>query len=154
VRKVFFPAATRFEGVNRVQYGSYNHVFTIVVKGFSFHIGSMVRREVQLTSYERKQLAEVRSLLEGAPGALIGDLAVRFGLSQSRLEKGFKLVYGKSLAGFARSRQLEQAGEILMSSNRKLYDVAVSCGYRDVSSFCRAFKRRFGKTPMEWRRDN
>ena len=44
--------------------------------------------------------------------------------------------------------------EKLLREDRSLQDVADSVGYANVSTFTKAFKRRYGATPTEWGRQN
>ena len=44
--------------------------------------------------------------------------------------------------------------EKLLGEDRPLQDIAERVGYANVSTFAKAFKRRYGATPAEWGRQN
>jgi AraC-like DNA-binding protein len=48
---------------------------------------------------------------------------------------------------------LRNAAAEIASGSRKVVDVALGCGFGDLSNFNRAFKRELGVSPREWRRN-
>jgi len=50
--------------------------------------------------------------------------------------------------------RLQRARHLLASSNAKIIHVALDSGYRHLGLFNILFKRRFGMTPSQWRRQN
>jgi len=44
------------------------------------------------------------------------------------------------------------AARLLMLTNDSILDIALSCGYENLSYFNRSFKKRYKKTPSEYRR--
>jgi AraC-like DNA-binding protein len=95
-----------------------------------------------------RQLSEVE-LLESLPD----DLARRCGCSVRHFNKLFRSHFGISL----RTRQLElklaKARQLLAETNMQVIEIATATGFREQGMFSSAFKRRFGMTPSEWRRD-
>ena len=47
---------------------------------------------------------------------------------------------------------MECAAELLCSTSDSVTEVALACGFGDVSYFGRLFRRQKGKTPGEYRR--
>lgn len=78
-------------------------------------------------------------------------LAARCGISTAYLRRLFVGKFGVPPVRYIERLRLERAKELLASG---LYAVESACrlsGYRDVSYFCRAFKRETGRTPSEYR---
>ena len=79
-------------------------------------------------------------------------LAARFGISESSLKNYFRGVYGQSLAAFVREARLARAAELLQTTKAPVSAIAEAVGYLNQSKFAAVFKRRYGVTPLEFRR--
>lgn len=78
----------------------------------------------------------------------LSELAGVAKASVSTLSHGFKEKYGSSVFECILDLRLTYASELLLSNpNMMTKQVALSCGFEDVSYFCRAYKKKFGKTP-------
>ena len=47
---------------------------------------------------------------------------------------------------------MESAQNLLVSTNETVLEIAISCGYNNISLFNREFKKTYGATPMEYRK--
>lgn len=71
-------------------------------------------------------------------------------ISTSKLCHDFKKHYLMSVFDYITDLRLENAYNILHSeSNVSIKDVATRCGFFDSCYFCKAYKKKFGKTPTE-----
>jgi transcriptional regulator GlxA family with amidase domain len=82
----------------------------------------------------------------------ISDLAVEFNLSESHLQHVFKQTTGVGLGHRLIEQRLQRAALLLTHTSLKIKEIAASVGYEHVSSFTRAFERRFEQPPMVYRR--
>jgi AraC-like DNA-binding protein len=90
----------------------------------------------------------------GDPRLSAEMLASEQGISRRRLDEVFVQTLGSSAAACIAQRRLARAAQLLKdpSCNQlSVASVALSVGFRDASHFARAFKTRFGATPMRWR---
>lgn len=90
-----------------------------------------------------------RELLMGDmvnPPGLI-DLARSAGMHHSKLNKGFKAVFGNTVFGHLREIRLEKASHLLKTGNMNCAEVAFSVGYSSLSHFAKAFKKQYGANP-------
>jgi len=71
-------------------------------------------------------------------------------ISVSKLCHDFKKIYGQTVFEFIMDLRLSYA-QILLTSDYHIRtkEAAYEAGFEDISYFCRAYKKRFGKTPME-----
>jgi AraC-like DNA-binding protein len=79
------------------------------------------------------------------------QVAAEVGCSRARL---YRLFAERDLGVFEhiRERRLQRSCELLAASPpREVGAIAFDCGYVDPPAFNRAFKRRFGMNPSEWR---
>ena len=100
-----------------------------------------------------RAMAEIEAEL-GSPELDARALAERQGISRRHLDALFA-TRGQTVNGWIWERRLVRAAEALESpanAGRTILDVAVSLGFSDASHFTRAFRRRFGVGPREWRR--
>jgi AraC family transcriptional activator of tynA and feaB len=79
------------------------------------------------------------------------EIAAEVGISLRYLQKLFTK-RGCTCSGFIQSVRLDQAARsikrrALIKSGEPLSAIASACGYRDYTSFARAFRRRFGHAP-------
>jgi two-component system response regulator YesN len=48
---------------------------------------------------------------------------------------------------------MEQAGELLRTTSRKVIDIGTSVGYANYSYFCQSFREYFGRSPEKYRQE-
>ena len=80
------------------------------------------------------------------------DLAHRVGTNQSKLGREFQDHLGMSTFEYLRDQRLARAQTLLASGDRQIQQIADAIGFKRAGDFATAFKRRFGLTPREYRR--
>ncbi len=80
------------------------------------------------------------------------SLAGDAGMSRSRFAERFKDVTGLPAIEYLAQWRMLSAGGLLADSGLSIPEVAVRSGYGSDLAFARAFKRTYGMTPAEWRR--
>ena len=75
------------------------------------------------------------------------SLARSAGMSRATLLRTFRKECGLGPSEYIRNRRLDEATHLLENTKYSVSEVAQLVGYQDHSSFCRAFKSRFGKKP-------
>lgn len=100
-----------------------------------------------------ERVRAVVQLLEesGFATLTIAQLADAAALSPSRLQHLFKRDTGLSIRTFLKSRRLELAAHLIVSTEQRVSEILYSVGYSDFSNFDHDFKRRFGVSPREYR---
>lgn len=71
--------------------------------------------------------------------------------STDNFQRIFNIVTGFSVSEYIRNRRLSLAGQELMTTNKKVIDVAFKYRYETPESFTKAFTRFHGYTPMDIR---
>ncbi len=82
----------------------------------------------------------------------VGRIAGEVNTSAFYFQRGFSMLCGYTVGEYVRMRRLSIAGEELLSSDRKVIDIAMKYGYDSPDSFTRAFTRFHGSTPTDVRR--
>ena len=96
------------------------------------------------TGCERVRMEIDLALAEGRPE--IARVAGRIGLTVRSLQRLLARA-GTSFSRMVEDVRMERALGLLHGGGHRIQDVAEACGYADLSSFHRAFRRRFGRTP-------
>lgn len=105
--------------------------------------------EVQdLPGKQAEQLYRARQLLSErlADPPTLDDLAAEIGMSQPRLSRGFRALFGTTVFGFLRELRLQRARELLTETTLPIKTIALEFGYRDPRDLSRGIKQHFGLT--------
>jgi AraC-like DNA-binding protein len=94
------------------------------------------------------------TLVNERPGQRVScrEAAAACGLSASRFHHVFRQVMGASFEDFCRTSRLEFAAHLLLSTELDVSSIATRTEFVDASHLHRAFSRRFGQTPGQYRR--
>jgi two-component system response regulator YesN len=109
---------------------------------------------IQLTAYERRQVEKIRAYIDEHLDERLSaeDIAMEWDISVYKLKAGIQQLCGKSFSLYLKERRLQKGGELLLNSNKIIYEIARDCGYKDETGFYRAFRKYFGQTPDDYRR--
>lgn len=88
--------------------------------------------------------------LESPPS--LSDLAHTVGTNHSRLNRGFRELYGTTVFGYLRQKRLIEARRLMEIEDASVTEAALSVGYNSISSFSKAFYEYFGMRPMTCRK--
>lgn len=91
-------------------------------------------------------------MLDNLSGDLsVETLAERMNLSTRHFNRKFKAVFGSTPADFVEAMRLDEARWLLANNDVAIENLATSLGYSGGDVFRRAFERRFGLVPSEYR---
>ncbi|MBR2466341.1 MAG: helix-turn-helix transcriptional regulator [Clostridia bacterium] len=80
----------------------------------------------------------------------LAALSQHFCVSASTLCHSFKSRYGVPIFKYILEIRLRYARNLFITSNNIMVkDAALMCGFSDIVYFCKAYKKKFGKTPTE-----
>jgi len=101
-------------------------------------------------------LRQIQPVVAYAAGHLDQDvslaaLAGQAGLSTFHLHRVFSAAAGETPKQFTLRLRLGRAAAMLLTSDDSVLDIALGCGFQSHEAFCRAFRKRFGMTPSDYR---
>lgn len=97
-----------------------------------------MKRLSRVFDYINQNYAERLTLSEAA------DMAY---MSPNYFSQYFKKVTGQNFSDYLNSLRIKKARELLQDSSSSVIDVAMACGFRNMSNFYRMFKKYTGSTP-------
>lgn len=81
-------------------------------------------------------------------------LSCFFYMNRSYLSHIFKERTGEKFVNYLNNVRIQMAKELLIHSDKKMYQIAKTVGYDNVKYFFRVFKKKVGQTPEQWRIDH
>jgi AraC-like DNA-binding protein len=110
------------------------------------------RRRRALAAHERDAVHEARRLLlvDMRRPPTLDELALAVGLSEKRLNAGFRALFGATAFELLRNERLAHAEIALKSRQASLKEIAFRVGYNHANNFINAFTRRYGAPPAQY----
>lgn len=82
----------------------------------------------------------------------IDEIAEYCHYSRSYLMSVFKKYVGYSVITYINRYRLDKAASLLLSTNEPIIEIAMRCGFNNISFFGREFKKSFGFSPVKYRK--
>lgn len=103
--------------------------------------------------YERKIAEAVRYLIANFRGEIVmRDLLELTAMSRPTFSRQFKELAGRTVSEFVNQLRLQAVCRELEGTEKSVSEIAMGCGFGEISFFNRLFRREKGCSPREWRR--
>lgn len=133
------------------------------IEGLVYEILSMhilqhdkeLHNKMPKTTLLRRELKLVRDLAK----TIIKDpskeysldmLSAKSGLSQAKLQEGFKLLYARTVTEYIRHIRLEAARDYIHTTDMNISQIVYTIGFSSRSYFSKIFKRKYGISPSDF----
>ena len=80
------------------------------------------------------------------------DFAALTNTSLSTFKRRFKQIFQEPPAQFIMHKRLEKAANLLKTSRNSVTEICFNCGFKDLSAFSKSFSKRFGMSPLSYRK--
>ena len=77
----------------------------------------------------------------------VRTLALTYGIEPSKLQRGFKLFYGKTIYRYYQEERLRKGYQLIITTRLHLKEIAYQCGFDAYINFYKAFKKAYGIAP-------
>jgi AraC-like DNA-binding protein len=81
-------------------------------------------------------------------------LCDELGMSRSQLHRKIKAVTNQSTSEFIRNFRLQRASELLKQDAGNIAEICYMVGFNSQNYFTKMFQNLYGKTPLEFKREN
>lgn len=81
----------------------------------------------------------------------LDSIARACGINRAKLTRGFRSMFDMTVADAIADLRLGGAGRMLRSTDLPVSSIGYKCGYLNNASFTRAFSRRYGVAPTQYR---
>ena len=108
--------------------------------------------DIPLSKQDIDRMMQVETMLTRdifEPAPTISQLARMVSISESKLKKDFKLIYGVPVYEYFQKIRMQKAKDKLLSGDVSVKEVAMELGYSNLSNFTIAFKKEFGLLPSK-----
>ncbi|MXP29732.1 helix-turn-helix domain-containing protein [Porphyrobacter algicida] len=106
-----------------------------------------------LSPADSRRLVAVRRIIDErwADRLTLESLARASGMNRAKLTRGFRALYHCTVTEAISERRLMEARRALRTTDLPVSSIGYASGYLNNASFTRAFGRRFGVSPSEYR---
>lgn len=109
--------------------------------------------KIQLADHDEKLMSNILRVINANLSNVdfsVDMLAEEVGLSRVHLYRKMKELTNETPSDFIRNVRLKQAANLLGSAHRNISEVMYSCGFENITSFSRAFKKLYNMSPRQY----
>ncbi|WP_419213121.1 helix-turn-helix transcriptional regulator [Maribacter sp. X9] len=106
---------------------------------------SLLKRELKVIRNLAKKIVTNFSVDYSVDG-----LSKESGLSQAKLQEGFKLLYTRTVTEYIRHIRLEAARDFISTTDMNISQIVYTIGFSSRSYFSKIFKAKYGISPSEF----
>ncbi|MBK8171089.1 MAG: helix-turn-helix transcriptional regulator [Sandaracinaceae bacterium] len=108
---------------------------------------------IAITAPQQRRIGDVLALMDESASShlCLDDFAALARLSPYHFVRVFRAHVGTTPHQYLTRLRLMRSAEQLVESEDSVMEIALACGFRDLSNFMYAFKRAFGHSPGNYR---
>lgn len=82
------------------------------------------------------------------------ELSITYQKNEKYIGRLFKKEVGISFHQYCNNQRLKESEQLLKCSDYKIIDIAIGCGFNNISYFNRLFQKKYKMSPREYRKTN
>lgn len=142
------------------EYKLMNKGYTDIIRAYLIELIIKIFRLIEssskkpVTSKNREIIGKALDYLKSNYSSEIKltDLAMKCFLSRNYFSRLFKEVTGINVSDYIQRLRIDEACSLLKNTDRKVVDISLHVGFKDLKFFYKLFKKYTGKTPSNYRR--
>ena len=117
--------------------------------------GDLERARSTVSGNEKKEALRAAAYIDEhyAENLTLDVMANYVHMNASYFSAYFKRQIGKNFKEYLNGVRLQHALQLLISTDKKSYEIADEAGFSDVKSFSDLFQKNYGKTPVAYRKE-
>lgn len=127
----------------------------LMIERFFLHLIDKMKNpafRIPLSQEDINRVMQIEGILTKdifQPAPSIQQLAKMVSISESKLKKDFKTMYGFPIYEYYQKARMQAAQDKLLTRKYSVKEVAMELGYANLSNFTIAFKKEFGVLPSQ-----
>ncbi|PTT02755.1 hypothetical protein DBR11_04050 [Pedobacter sp. HMWF019] len=120
-------------------------------------VKAAARLDLKFTAQERSVFKRLKNVISGNlhQHYSIDELAQIAGMNRTKIQTGFKAIFGKTIHTYTLDLKMQKAKHLLTEDpNVSLKEVAAKVGYKYANHFSTAFKKKFKFSPSLFKKGN
>ena len=126
-----------------------------LVQALLYHLADAATKDhiFEMYDYRNEEMYQIRKYIyEHMEDVTLSELARHFHRSDPAISRYIKSHGGKGFSELLQGIRLEKAADLLLAGNTEISQIAFLVGYSTVSHFISCFRKRYGMTPLQYRR--
>ncbi|MBQ6462683.1 MAG: AraC family transcriptional regulator [Pseudobutyrivibrio sp.] len=162
---IFKPGVTGYESIKRYLDSNDNisshreGAWGLAIKGNMYLLlfNLVTIYEQQIGTSTKKKIDKLKPVIKHVEfhydePTSVDEMAKLAGFSESHFMRFFKEAFGVSFVTYLNDYRLSMAARLLLSTEDSVLDISQQVGFENLSHFNRQFKKKYNKTPREYRR--
>ena len=106
----------------------------------------------QSVSEKHQRMLEIMDYIDAniQNGISLQAAAEKAGMTESAFSRRFSEINGISFKQYVVEKKIQRAITLLQTTDRKILDIAMDCGFESISGFYSAFRKKTGTTPANF----
>lgn len=130
-------------------------LIALVLHGIFYNKTSMIERNKNIAEGNQSDIAQIEALhhriqFNPADDYKVPLLAKNLSMSESKLTRLFRSLYGTSIHQYIQNQRLENAARLISSKEVNVSEAALQSGYTNMSWFSKEFQKKFGLSPKKY----
>lgn len=133
-------------------HGKSYEVFSLL---YDYVYNSSPKSAVYLSPNDKIILKDIKTYMDThfSEDYTIAKLTKEFAINQQKLVTGFKYCFNNTINGYTRNLRMTKALELLYDNTLSIAEIAQLVGYYGDGYFQKAFKKTYGTTPRQMRKE-